>query len=504
MTEFSWRRVWRATLAALAAVMGLAIAARLLFGPLIFLGFPVNTPLNPEGLFGLAVTLMLLSASDSSAVRPEPRRWPRGAGVVGVLAIAALLPALRLYFLSDDFVLLRQALDWQPSGVFASFTQPGGDGFYRPLGYLSLAADAAWAGTSPARWHAAGLALHAVNALLVTALASRWGASAPAAWFAGALFALHGGRPEAAAWIAARFDLLAAFFALASMLLFDRGRTRWALLSFCAAVLSKESAYVVPLILAIYWRQLGRPVRHTAPFFVTGATLLAWRLYLLGGIGGYQQGPVQMLSGGAAAALKNIFVRLWTGLYFPINWSVEPPWWLVAACAAALAGLAWLAWNARPDQAVWPAFASLMVSILPPLHLVSAGPDLAGQRLLYLPSVFFCLFLAAAWDGLSGRTRWAAASAIVLFHFAALQHNLSAWSYASERVRQACASAAAYENVRAEGLPLRIRGAQAFNNGFAECVGLAAGDLRRGLGDPARAVRLEWDPVGDTLIPAAP
>jgi hypothetical protein len=484
--------------------MGLAIAARLVWGPFVLLGFPVNTPLNPEGMFGLAVTLLLLPGSGRGGGRTQPGRWPGGAGAIALLSIAAFLPALRVYFLSDDFVLLRQALDWQASGVLASFTQPGGDGFYRPLGYLSLAADAAWAGTSPALWHVTGIVLHTVNALLVAWLASRWGASPAASIFAGALFALHGGRPEAVAWIAARFDLLATFFALASILLFDQARPVWSLLAFLGAVSSKESAYVVPLVLAVYSRHLGRPVRRTLPWFALAAALFGWRLLLFGGLGGYQQGPAQMFSSGAGTALKNVLVRLWTGLYFPINWSVEPPGWLTAACLAALAALVWLAWTARPSQAVWPALASLLVSILPPLHLLSAGPDLAGQRLLYLPSVFFCLFLAAAWDGLHGRARMAAAAGIVVFHLAALQHNLSAWSYASERVREACAAAAAHENVRAEGLPLRIRGAQAFNNGFAECTGLAAGDIRRGLGDPARAAVLEWDPARDALAPAAP
>ena len=40
--------------------------------------------------------------------------------------------------------------------------------------------------------------------------------------------------------------------------------------------------------------------------------------------------------------------------------------------------------------------AALAVSILPPLHLLGGAADLSGGRLLYLPSIWFCLLLAFA------------------------------------------------------------------------------------------------------------
>ena len=77
-------------------------------------------------------------------------------------------------------------------------------------------------GSNPVWWHACSLAIHAANAVLVLFMAKRLGASVFAAGFAGALFAVHGIHPEAAVWIAGRFDLVATFFLLAGLLLFTK------------------------------------------------------------------------------------------------------------------------------------------------------------------------------------------------------------------------------------------------------------------------------------------
>jgi hypothetical protein len=234
--------------------------------------------------------------------------------------------------------------------------------------------------------------------------------------------------------------------------------------------------------------------------------LAAHRWYLFGGVGGYvEDGEAQVFSLGLATTLKAIFVRLWTGLYVPVNWSEEPGPLLAALCVAGMAASLWLAW--RTERPLWPLLAALLVSILPPLHLLSAGPDLAGARLVYLPSIFFCLLLAHGLDGLRGAQRGWIAAALLLFHLAALEHNLRPWIYASERVQAACEAAAAYDRVHVTGLPLRIRGAQAFNNGFPECVVRAAGRpvaVELGPGAGPGFARLRWNSRTDALESAAP
>src|SRR5258708_20483858 len=124
-----------------------------------------------------------------------------------VLTFTAFCRTIHLYFLLDDFVLLKQGNSL--NGPFwPLFTTGGGDGFFRPIGYISLAVTSAWAGASPVLWHATALALHIINTVLVYMLAAMLGRSRLAAIFAAMLFAINGTRPEAAVWIAGRFDLL--------------------------------------------------------------------------------------------------------------------------------------------------------------------------------------------------------------------------------------------------------------------------------------------------------
>src|SRR6266516_4454832 len=83
-----------------------------------------------------------------------------------VLTATAFCRTIHSYFLSDDFVLLRHARSFH--GAFRPlFTTGGGDGFFRPIGYVSLAFTWAWAGASPPLWHATALSLHIANAVLV-------------------------------------------------------------------------------------------------------------------------------------------------------------------------------------------------------------------------------------------------------------------------------------------------------------------------------------------------
>src|SRR5258708_23768780 len=75
-----------------------------------------------------------------------------------VLTFTAFCRTIHLYFLSDDFVLLKQANSL--NGPFwPLFTTGGGDGFFSPIGYISLAVTSAWARASPVLFHATAPAL---------------------------------------------------------------------------------------------------------------------------------------------------------------------------------------------------------------------------------------------------------------------------------------------------------------------------------------------------------
>jgi protein O-mannosyl-transferase len=389
---------------------------------------------------------------------------------------------LGVYFLSDDFILVRFGSEWTAAAFRYAMTHGGGDGFFRPLGYASLALDARLSGSNPMGWHAISLAIHSANAVLVLLMARRLGASMPAAGFAGALFAVHGIHPEAVVWIAGRFDLVATFFLLAGLLLFtmtgERNRvSRHAAALACVALaaLTKEAAFIFPLLVAGYALAKRQSLRPTAWYFALAAILFAYRWTLFGGIGGYVNpatGRPAALSLGWGSTLKAVAVRLWTSLYFPLNWSTDASVPLALLAVVYIAAILWLAARSRPARMIWLAAASILMCTIPVLSLLAGSPALAGSRVLYLPSVWFAILLALAVDGVPGRVRYVAAAVVLLFQFAMLQHNLGFWERASSQVKAACATGA-------PALPDSIDGVPALANGRQECIQAGRNGLSR-------------------------
>ena len=472
----------RIALLAVAAVMATTIAARLLFGPFRFGWLSVTTPLNPEGFFGLAVTVLLLTRT--ATIAPDSK-WNRRIAILlslGVVAISvvALRRALGIYFLSDDFAVVNVGNAWTAAMFRYTIAHGQGDGFFRPVGYVSFALDAKLGGFNSVLWHASALAIHTANSLLVMFMARRLGASAMAAGFAGALFAVHGVHPEAAVWIVGRFDLLATFFLLSGLLLFGVAGSRLALHAaalacFALAAFSKEAAFIFPLLVVGYALWKRQPLRWTIPYIALAAIQFAYRWSLFGGIGGYinpATGRPAALSLGLGSTIKAVAVRLWTSLYFPLNWSNDPSLPLALLAVVYMAAIVWLAVQSRPTRTSWLAAAAILISVMPVLSLLAGSPTLAGSRVLYLASVWFAILLALAVDGVPGRVRYAVAAIVLLFQFAALQHNLGFWEAASARVKAECATGA-------PALPDWMDGVPVYANGKQECIEITRNTFSR-------------------------
>jgi hypothetical protein len=441
-----------------------------------------HSVLNIEGGIALALVLLALLRSTNAAPGALNRLNKHDALGIGALGIGALalativvfIPTAGYYFLSDDFLLLKHAASFW-NNFPAIFITPGGDGFYRPITYLSLALTAPWADSNPTPWHLAAIFLHALNTVLVFALARTLGLARLASYFAAALFAVHASRPEAVVWTAARADLLATCFTLIALWSFIRSRYSISLLCLTLAVLSKESAYTVPLVLLVYVTFERRPWRPLIPFFAVAAALAAWRWYLFGGIGGYVNpaGQPEALTLNGVSILNTLALRLWAILVFPINWSSPPALLLAAITVVYVATLLWLAATRAPRRAIILLIAWVLLLALPPLQQLLIGPDLQKSRLLYLPSVAFCLLLATLLDSHAPKSQWAIAVAALVFNVAALFHNLTFWRQASQKAHDVCIQAAACSNKSAiQGLPPSLNGVYFFANGFEECVEL--------------------------------
>jgi len=521
-------RIARALLFTILILSGAAVAWRAAFGPFRLL-VAVNSPINAESFFGLALTALL-----AMECAPAARKWgawlpPAGAATVltATLALAALIAiafggSTGFYFLSDDFGIIRAANAFSGAQFVKALHTPGADNFFRPLGSASYALSAAWAGFDPLRWHIVALLFHLADTLLVFWLAFRLSRSRFAAVFAGALFTIHATRPEAAVWIASRFDLQATFFTLLGLILFldyaETGGMLQAVLAtaaMAAAMLTKESALVFPLlaVLVAAVRPSRRPLR-AAGFVLLFATALAafvYRWVVLGGIGGYFVPGTDRLQAAHISPLgilKVLGLRLWSALYFPINWSAQPAHWLAALAALYVMCLLLLA-RSRPRLGLfWFALGFIAVAAIPPMHLLLIGADLQKARLLYLPSAGFAMLIAFAIDGLESRRLQAGVAAGVLaFNFAALKHNLRFWNDASVHVERACAviarrAPADAKVVLVKGAPGSVKGVYFLQQNFTECVEMAGRhfDLVTAVPSfaPADAAVVEWKDVEAT------
>jgi hypothetical protein len=369
-----------------------------------------------------------------------------------------------------------------------------------------------WAGTDPAYWHWTEFGIHAANSILVFVVARLLGFTRFSAAFAAALFAVHGTRPEAVVWLAGRADLLAAFFVLLGLASFiwfwnNEGAAVWYVVSLFAmvlAILSKESAYTFALLLVVFLASNGalktrRAIYALIPFFAVSAALLAWRVMILGGLGGYRNGSGQSeaLSIGVTAAVKALLLRMTAILFFPVNWSQQPNAVFGMAMILYLAALVWLATTrvSRNASVIGLGLGFLFSLALPPLPQMLIGPDLQKARLLYLPVFGFCLLLGTAVEALKQKPRWVIAITILVFNCAALFHNFSGWEEASQKAKAACSAAAACpNNVTVPGLPGSLDGVYFFANGFPECVEMQRnGDPSLLVGRPQSPCVLRWD-----------
>ncbi|MCK7461258.1 MAG: hypothetical protein MZU84_03910 [Sphingobacterium sp.] len=157
--------------------------------------------------------------------------------------------------MSDDFMILQRApRHGRAAGRRGVFGQPYYD-YYRPLGFVSFAADWTLWRNWPAGYHVTSVLLHLLNTILVFLLARRLVSGEGVGHSRRDLRPARGesgggvlGRPR-------RFDLLATAGGIGALLLLG-SRVAWrhagAALLYLAALLSKESVVALPVAAGAY------------------------------------------------------------------------------------------------------------------------------------------------------------------------------------------------------------------------------------------------------------
>jgi hypothetical protein len=182
-----------------------------------------------------------------------------------LLAVAAVFgPAIPFWFHTDDLLLLRAARvvpfwtyvpeafdfrDFEPLQLYA----------YRPLYFVSSAAMYHAFGLNPAPYHAANLALHLLNVVLVYWIAHRLTGSRAVGYIAAAIFGLHPAYAVTVAWISGLNSLAATTGQLAciAMLIqyYAQQKPYWlaaAFMSYLASIGFHQEVFAAPFLFIAY------------------------------------------------------------------------------------------------------------------------------------------------------------------------------------------------------------------------------------------------------------
>src|SRR5262249_14341586 len=154
-------------------------------------------------------------------------------------------------FVKDDFTWIRDARTLRADPRHALL--PATPGFYRPLVTASFAADEAQYGLNARRYGFTNLWLYALCLVAILVLLREVGISAAGAAIGAFAWGVNPhGINMAVVWLSGRTSLLLTLFAtLAAFTFLRRRRTIGALLLF-AALLAKEEAVALPIVLLVW------------------------------------------------------------------------------------------------------------------------------------------------------------------------------------------------------------------------------------------------------------
>jgi protein O-mannosyl-transferase len=322
---------------------------------------------------------------------------------------------------------------------------------YRPLTVASFALNFLGGGPGAFGFHLVNLLLQAWVCFLVFRLGRDLASREAAGWGAALLFAVHPVHSEAVAPVVGRSELLSTGFALWALVLHRRARGSdraagafapagafaGAALFYFASILSKENALILPALLllsdlafppaAAQRRERRRLSGGYLLYLLSAAIYLALRVSVLGGITKSDIRPLDNPIAGAGFVTARLTAIITLGKYLfllfvpwrlsadysrdqiPLASGWADPRLIVSLLALLAAGLL-AAWSWRRRRLVSASILFFAASILPVSNFLFPIGTIFGERLLYLPSVGFCLLAGAVFAPL--RDRWKAAAAL--------------------------------------------------------------------------------------------
>ena len=308
----------------------------------------------------------------------------------------------------------------------------------RPLPYLSFALDYSLWGARPFGYHLTNLVLHACGGLLLLDVVRRLLASPPlpvqvrrnalpAATATAAIWSAHPLTTQAVTYVYQRIEMLAAVLMLATLaaairgfgLEDDRPRRGWLALSLaasCLAMLSKETAVVLPVLVPLCFHVYAAPgqrgwiVRHWPYCLCLAATWGVLAAVLAVERASYSElrrpihPPFDYLLTQAGVILHYLRLAFWpSGLLLDHDWPlVRGPAdyaWQAPLVATAAGVAAWAAWRRRS----WGFPAAAFFLLLAPTSSLLPVVDIACEHRMYLPLACVVGLIVAGATWLLGR-----------------------------------------------------------------------------------------------------
>jgi len=371
---------------------------------------------------------------------------PRVAEILVCAATALVyLATLWFGFVYDDVlqVFKSPALhEWRylpqyfSSHVLAAIHPGAGGNYYRPLLLLWLRLNYVLFGPEPAGWHATTVLCHMLATFLVFQLAVRLSRDRLMAFETALLFGITPSHIESVAWISGVSDPLMTCFLLGSLLMFLEWRSGrrfgaaiWSLALFACALLSKETAVVLPAL--IFAAEIARPtdgscsrtvakilggLRKCAGFVVVTIGYFGVRLRALQG---WSHPEIQLTWKQVLLTWPGVIWFYARHLIWPVGLSefypleyvsnftargvVMPLAWL-CVCAGAMALTVSLIRDRSRKKIGGFAIALMTIPLLPVLDLRALTPgDVVHDRYLYLPSAGFALLVGLLIGEVAGR-----------------------------------------------------------------------------------------------------
>ncbi len=329
------------------------------------------------------------------------------------LVVAGLLyfRVLNNFFASDDFHWLSLAKNrpWDWSIFVTNYEGLRFGGSYNPVLFILWKIFYNIFHLHYQWYHLFSILLHATNAWLVYILAKNLLAryqvrSAYWASVSGLFFLIWPVQVEVVSWIAAWPHLWATFFYLLSSILYLQFLTKKnissilaSIIFFILALFTKEIAMTLPVAILIFsWQQKSKiDWKKIWPYFIILVVFFALRWQATGQLFGYYGQTslgfkvvdyignlaVMSLDWASAGYFRSLAYQVW--YHFP--------WILVISLSLFLLVYILYLWRSRKIDRLY-IFVLLLLTCLPVLPLGLHRSTFAGERYLYLPTVFFVIW----------------------------------------------------------------------------------------------------------------